>query len=101
MQLDKYSDLKSMDLRELHNLKTQLLEFIHSPIYEWFKHENKEAENEFSNLICGLAPNSIGDLVAREQAVGQLSLIRETKTWFESRIEELNEIMREKEHNEV
>jgi len=74
-----YQGLTSEDLKLALQ---QCRDFQQTLAYRLFRKDNELAEAGFVDVVTGLTCASIKDFILREQAIGELSQIRDTKNWF-------------------
>lgn len=67
--------------------------FRQSELIKLFQKDFELSKDAFVNIITGLAPENIKDFIAREQAVGSLSTLKETADWFEGMEETLTKLI--------
>jgi hypothetical protein len=64
---------------------------------DFFTHYNSEKSLAIES-ITGIAPQTIGDIVTREQAIGRLGLIHEILSFFADRQDILRQLIAELEN---
>ncbi len=94
---DPYNNL---DFPQLASCLKALRAFKESEAYLLLVKEYTDARDDVTATICEISPASIGEFVAREQAVGQLVQLKIILEWTDAKIEELNEIINKIKQNE-
>lgn len=74
-----YQGLTSQDLKAALQ---QCRDFQQTLAYRLFRKDNELAEEQYVNVVTSITCESIKDIILREQAIGQLTNIRDTKDWF-------------------
>lgn len=98
---NNHNFLDNLRPKDLLVLQHQLREFQQTLLFKVFQADYSSARDSLTELICSLTPTTVQDFFAREQAIGQLEQVRIANMWFQSRLEEIDEQVKNIKHEEI
>lgn len=86
----------TLTVGELQQELAQVNQFMQTLAYQQFKQDLQDEHDSITSETFRPAPNSLGEILTREQEIGKRQLITDYQSWFESWKESIESILRSK-----